>query len=202
MFGLRTLALAAVFAAFAAPAWAQADLTVEMYGRSDRLGGETYRIGQPLLFSFDVLNRGDAVAPGTNTAGANGYMVDIIISTDATAPVQFAVFSATFREDALLRGGRMSRTPDIAPGARAPWHGSRMMLGSPPAPYDYLQFDLPTGMRPGRYYLCIQVDPGRRITESNELNNTTCMAMTLVAAPPIPRPPLPRPTPLPTPRPG
>lgn len=189
MLGLRTLALAAVFAVFAAPAWAQQpDLTVEMYGRADRLGGQTYRVGQPVLFSFDVLNRGEAVARGTNTAGTNGYMVDILISTDNTAPVQFAVFSATFREDALLRGGRMSRTPDITPGGRAPWHGTRMTLGAPPAPYDYISLELPSGMAPGRYHLCIQVDPGRRITESNEINNTTCMELTLVALPRFPRP--------------
>lgn len=200
MLGLRTLALVAAFAAFATPAWADPDLTVELHGRSDRLGGQTYRIGEPILFSFDVINQGDAVAVGTNTAGTNGYMVDIIISTDATAPVTFATFSATFREDALLRGGRMSRTDNIAPRARASWNGVRMMLGSPPAPYDYLSFSLPTGMAPGRYYLCVQVDPGRRIAESNEINNTTCMELTLVAA--TLRPPLPRPLPRPTPRPN
>jgi hypothetical protein len=183
----RVFAMAALtLAALTAPAWAAPDLTVEMYGRSDRLGGQTYAIGQPVSISFAVQNNGDTIARGTNSAGTAGYMVDVIISTDATAPVRFATYSATFAEDALLLGGRMSRTDDIAPGASALFEGPTVMLGSPLAPYNYLNFTLPSRMRPGNYNICVQVDPGARITESNEINNTTCMALTLRAR--LPRP--------------
>ena len=119
-------------------------------------------------------------------------MVDVIISSDASAPVRFAVYSETFVEDALLRGGRMSRTDDVAPGGRVEFRGPTTMLGSPPSPYDYLSFPLPSGMAPGDYHICVQVDPGARIAESNERNNTTCMGLTLrplrLIRPPIIRP--------------
>lgn len=190
MLGLRSLALGIVLSMFAAPALAAPDLTVEMYGRSDRLGGQTYAVGETVLIAFAVINQGDAIARGTNTAGTNGYMVDVIISTDNAAPVRFAVYSPSFREDALLLGQRYSNTDDIAPGSRIEFNGTRMMLGAPPAPYDYISLTLPSGMRPGNYHVCVQVDPGTRIAESNEINNTTCMAMRLIR--PIrrlPRPP-------------
>lgn len=170
---------AALIAAFSSPAWAAPDLTVELHGRSDRLGGQTYTVGEPIMITFDVLNLGDATAPGTNSAGSAGYMVDVIISTDSSAPVRFAVYSETFVEDALLRGGRMSRTDDVAPGARVSFTGPTAMLGSPPSPYDYYSFPLPRGMTPGDYHVCVLVDPGARIAEANERNNTTCMGITL-----------------------
>lgn len=176
---LLVAAGAALLAAFSSSAWAAPDLTVELHGRSDRLGGQTYAVGEPILISFDVLNRGDATASGTNSAGSAGYMVDVIISSDASAPIRFAVYSPTFVEDALLRGGRMSRTDDVPPGGRVEFRGPTVMLGSPPAPYDYYSFPLPSGMRPGEYHVCVQVDPGGRIAESNERNNTTCMGITL-----------------------
>ncbi len=180
MFQRTILGAFAALAFMTAPAFAQPDLTVEMYGRSDRLGGQTYALGQPVLISFAVINQSDATAPGTNSAGTAGYMADVIISTDNTAPVRFATYSTRFAEDALLRGGRMSRTDDAPAGGRVMFEGPTTMLGSPPAPYNYLSFPLPTGMRPGNYHVCVQVDPGARIAESNEINNTTCMALTLV----------------------
>jgi hypothetical protein len=178
----------AALAFMASPALAQPDLTVEMSGRSDRLGGQTYAIGQPILISFRVINQGDAAAPGTNSAGGAGYMADVIVSTDNTAPVRFATYTTRFAEDALLRGGRMSRTDDVPAGGRVTFEGPTTMLGTPPAPYNYLSFPLPAGMRPGNYHICVQVDPGARIAESNEINNTTCMPITLVRRLPVRRP--------------
>lgn len=175
----RFVSCLVVVSAFAGAAWAAPDLTPETHGRSDRLGGDTYFIGEQILIDFDVINNGDAPARGTNDAGTSGYMVDVIISRDNTAPVRFAVYSPTFVEDALLRGGRMSRTATVAAGARVQFRGPRLMLGTPPFPYDKYQLALPTGMTPGNYFVCVQVDPGARIAESNELNNTACHAIRL-----------------------
>ncbi len=172
-----------VASAFAGAAWAAPDLSPEIHGRSDYLGGDTYIIGQPILLDFDVINSGDAPARGTNEAGSAGYMADVIISRDNAAPVRFAPFSASFAEDALLRGGRMSNTASIAAGGRVEFRGPRAMLGSPPRPYDKYSLPLPTGMTPGDYFVCVQVDPGARIAESNELNNTACLPIRLRARP-------------------
>jgi hypothetical protein len=185
--------------AMAGPALAQADLTSEMYGRSDYLGANAYTIGDEILISFKVMNLAAATsaAPGTLSAGTAGWMADVILSTDTRGPSGFAVYSPAWREDVLLRGGRMSRTNDLAPSGEQMFNGPTVMRGGPPArPYDYLVFPMPTGVRPGAYNICVVSDPANVVPETNERNNTTCMPITIRARlvrPPIQRPALPAP---------
>jgi hypothetical protein len=196
---LAAVAIAGVLG-FAAPALAGPDLTSEVYGRSDFLGGLTYAVGDELLLSFKMMNRAAATATarGTLSAGSSGWMADVILSSDARGPGGFAVYSPTWREDVLLRGGRMSRTNDLPPGGEQMFNGPTVMRGGPPArPYDYLAFPMPTGMRPGRYYVCVIADPANVIAEDNELNNATCQAITI--RPRLSPPRLPPARPLPTP---
>jgi hypothetical protein len=106
-------------------------------------------------------NIGLAAAPGTigRLDPDNGYMIDLVLSTDAFMPDGFAELAADFAEDVLLRGGRISRTVDLASGvARGYPVGATI-----PA-------DTPTG----RYFLCARIDPGNKVEESNERNNTAC----------------------------
>jgi subtilase family serine protease len=106
-----------------------------------------------------VWNPGTAPAAGTDTAGNNGYMVDLMLSTDTNTPGGWAVYSANFSEDVLLKGGRISNTKTLNPGQ------SRIypVGGGIPA-------DTPSGT----YYICAKVDAGNKITESNEGNNSYC----------------------------
>lgn len=196
--GLCALAFACA-TMLAAPAFAEPDLASEMYGRSDYLGGNTYTIGDEILISFKVMNRATATsdAPGTLSANTSGWMADVILSRDTVGPRGFAIYSPAWREDVLLRGGRMSRTNDLAPGAEQMFNGPTVMRGGPPArPYDYLAFPMPTGMRPGAYNVCVVSDPANVVREINERDNTTCMPITIRARlirPPMPRPSLPPP---------
>jgi hypothetical protein len=107
-------------------------------------------------------NIGAAPAPGTNGVinPAGGYMIDVVLSRDGNVPAGFAVFSPNFVEDVLLRGGRRSNTADLASGATRVYPGQGVI----PA-------DTPTG----NYFLCARIDPGNRVAESNELNNTACV---------------------------
>lgn len=190
-------------AAAAGPAFAQADLTSEVYGRSDFLGGTNYVAGDDILISFRVMNQLPAAtsgAPGTLSANTRGWMVDIVLSTDTTVPPGFAVYSPNWREDVLLRGGRESRTNDLAPGQEQLFNGPTVMLGGPPPrPYDYLSFPMPAGVPAGNYYVCVVVDPANVIAEVNERNNATCQPITIRSRlirpgvrPPVRRPDLPQ----------
>lgn len=180
---------AVLFAAFAlaAPAFAACDLT-PVIGASP-----TARNGQSLMITLAVENRGDTNCPGSIEAPpAASYMVDIFLSTDRNAPTTWAVYNATWREDVLLRGGRVSRTYSVGPGVTARYGAPRYEIGP---------FVLPTGIPPGEYFLCAGVDLGGRVAESNERNNVVCNPIRIIASlPPIdPRrgPPQPIPTPQP-----
>jgi len=43
-----------------------------------------------------VWNAGNAPAAGTDTAGSNGYMVDLMLSTDTSVPAGWATYSPNF----------------------------------------------------------------------------------------------------------
>lgn len=181
---LAALAFAAAMATSTA-AFAEPDLTSEMYSRSDFLGGTTYTVGDEILLSFKVMNSpaGTSNAPGTLSAGTAGWMADVILSTDRVGPRGFATFSPTWHEDVLLRGGRMSRTNDLAPNAEQMFNGPTTMRGGPPPrPYDYLAFPMPTGVPPGAYFVCVISDPANVVREVNERNNATCAPITIRAA--------------------
>ncbi|PZO50965.1 MAG: hypothetical protein DCF16_12235 [Alphaproteobacteria bacterium] len=174
--------------AFAAPAFAACDLTPIIGATA------TARNGQALMITLAVENRGDTNCPGTIEAPpAASYMVDIFLSTDRTAPATWAVYNATWREDVLLLGGRVSRTHSVGPGVTARYGAPRYEIGP---------FTLPTGIPPGDYFLCAGVDLGGRVAESNERNNVACNPIRIAA---LPRPIDPRrgptPRPMPTPQP-
>ena len=153
------IALVSMFA-LAAPAFAACDLTPTIGAAAEK------REGQEVMITLAVLNRGDTNCPGSIEAPpAASYMVDIFLSTDRTPPSTWAVYSATWREDVLLRGGRVSRTYSVGPGVSARY-------GAPS--YEIGPFVLPTGIPPGNYFLCAGVDMGNRVAESNERNNVAC----------------------------
>ena len=124
--------------------------------RTARAGAE---IGGEILIR--ARNIGLAAAPGTvgRLDPDNGYMIDLVLSTDAIIPEGFANVSADFVEDMLLRGGRVSRTVDLASAA-----ASDYSVGA----------TIPANTPTGRYFLCARIDPGNKVDESNERNNTAC----------------------------
>lgn len=148
-----------VLVAFALAATAGAapplpDLTVSLAVPANAFAGED--IGPRV--TLRVKNVGCAVAWGT-TAHPTGYMVDLTLGRDEVVPVGFAGYSPHFREDVLLKGGRVSKTVDLPAGA---FRGYLVGGG------------IPNDTPPGRYFVCARVDPGTAVNESNEDNNVTC----------------------------
>lgn len=93
----------------------------------------------------------------TGNAAAKNFPVDLIISKNASAPMQYAVYSATFKEDALLLGGR-EFVAALAPGQTK----AVKLYGK-----NRIPADTPTGM----YFLGAIVDAGNKVREINERNN-------------------------------
>lgn len=127
-------------------------------------------ISAGVMLGIEIDNIGSGLASGTDSAGSNGWMVDIVLSSDTNVPSGFVPYNASYREDVLLAGGRMSNTPDIAGGANH-------RFGAPS--YDNGPFAFPAGTRPGNYYICLSVDPGNVIAEAREDNNIVCQAIRL-----------------------
>lgn len=111
------------------------------------------------LVSLKGYNAGTALARGTQSAGANGYMIDLMLSTDTVVPNTWGIYSPNFSEDVLLAGGRVSNTIDLASGG-----SSGYPVGA------VIPSDTPTGT----YYLCARIDAGNKITELLENNNVFC----------------------------
>ena len=93
-------------------------------------------------------------------------MIDFVLSSDDHVPPGFAPFAENFGEDVLLRGGRISNTHNLAP------HSDRLY-----AETGVLPADTP----PGDYQLCLVIDPGDGVVESDESNNTLCQTLTVSA---------------------
>lgn len=143
-----------------APGPGRPDLTVEWVVYPRDIGR-----GEVLLVRVRVKNIGTARAPGTGSASAGGYTIDIMLSEDSNVPNVPATYSASFREDALLGGGRISATRDINPG-ESQEYGARIAI---PA-------DTP---RPKKLLLFARVDSGNKITELNESNNVAGHGVTV-----------------------
>ena len=188
---MRTFAVVLIAALVsAAPAYAVCDLTPTIGARADA------RPGQDLMIGLEIANRGDTPCVGTLESSGAGYMVDIFLSSDRNGPPSWAVYSATWREDVLLAGGRVSRTNPVAPGENFRYGAPRYEIGP---------MRLPAAIPAGEYFLCAGVDMGRRIAESNELNNVACNPIRIVATLRLDRPitpprPQPRPAPQLTPQ--
>jgi hypothetical protein len=111
-----------------------------------------------------------AVAPGTVGISDpdNGFMIDVILSTDAIAPVGAATFSPNFAEDVMVRGGRISRTSDLAMGAVRSYT---------------VHAGIPADTPSGQYFLCARIDPWNKVTEMHEDNNTACTQINIIGRP-------------------
>jgi hypothetical protein len=122
-----------------------------------------YVPGETVNCKVTVKNVGTAKAVGTKDDPANGYMVDLVLSTDAMAPIAYAVVPNPYdyQEDMLVIGGRHSNTVTLAPGAEDTYVES---------------FPLPKVMpKPCQLgYLAVGAvaDPGKKVAESNENDNT------------------------------
>ena len=93
---------------------------------------------------------------------ASGYIVDIVLSSDLTAPVQYAApLGPVISEDVLIEPGRLDNGPPLGKNSSAVIH-----VGIGP---------LPHGIRSGKHGLCAVVDPGNLLEESNEKNNVFCL---------------------------
>jgi hypothetical protein len=88
---------------------------------------------------------------------AKNFSVDLVLSKDQFIPVKFATYSATFKEDCLLKGGR---------------EFVKQLKGKSTM---YLKLNgtnmIPADTPPGYYYLAVVVDPGKKVAELNEENN-------------------------------
>lgn len=163
---LTSVCAVAGLTAFApiAPAHAQADLEI-----IDFVVPQFVVRGERFEVSVEVINRGEHVH-GTQNAGRNGYMVDLVLSVDGDVPVRFARFSPNFRDDVLLRGGRISNTNDLDRGDRQRFEGYRV--------------EVPQDTPLAEYLICAIVDPGDRFSERVETNNVSCEAITVLDEPP------------------
>ncbi len=119
--------------------------------------------GQELGTSIQVWvrNQGDVTA--------KNFSVDLVLSTDTTIPVKFAVYSPNFSEDVLLQGGR-EHVNELLPGKtiNVKLNGNNKIPG-----------DTPSGL----FYLGAVVDPGNVVKESNEQNNTAYCPMKIKGEP-------------------
>lgn len=130
----------------------QPDLIVRFTAPTTAFAGQD--IGSKIKMT--VTNRGRGLAFGTLKHNSNGYMVDLVLSKDTKTPDGWAIVSTTFKEDALLVGGRTSRTDDL-PGGKSKSYN----IGA----------KIPADTPPGTYYLVMNVDPGKKVAELNEKNN-------------------------------
>ncbi len=131
----------------------------------------SYAIGEDVAGTVDITvkNSGNAKALGTDASGSEGFMVDLVLSADATVPVVAAVVPSPylFTEDMLVIGGRVSNTLTLGPGDTKTYsgHGGPILPGTPSIAH-----------------LCAVVDPFGKITESNETNNTSCVEVKITPA--------------------
>lgn len=119
--------------------------------------------GEPFGVEVRVTNLGASEAMGT-MQDPNGYMVDLVLSTDDQLPTEFAVFESHFVEDVLLEGGRLSTTETV-PGGESRLYETEVRL--------------PDGTDDGTYCLGAVVDPGQTVHESVELDNSFCFQITV-----------------------
>lgn len=133
------------------------DLTVDITAPGRVVPGQD--IGSAI--SLTAKNAGRRTARGTNTS-SDGYMIDVFLSSDNVYPTGYAIYSAKYKEDVLLRGGRVSNTQDLGRGASANYSTGAV---------------IPANTPPGRYNICARIDSGNKVREANEDNNVSCAAV-------------------------
>ncbi len=113
--------------------------------------------GKIIQFKVTVKNFGTGVARGTvkpdGSTTADGYMIDLSLSINAIRdPVRPHVVPSpyNFTEGMLLKGGRISRTMDLAPGAQKEYSAS---------------VEIPRDVKPGKYSIGVSLDPFNKVAE-------------------------------------
>ena len=86
------------------------------------------------------------------------------------------------RGTVVLRGGRISNTDDIGPNETAFYKEGG---------------EIPADTPPGEYQLCLVIDPGQAVPESNEGNNSLCQQPTVSEEPTLTSTSAPDPDPVP-----
>lgn len=99
---------------------------------------------------------------------ASDFFVDLVLSTDTNIPVQYAVYSENFTEDCLLKGGRT--------------HVQTLSGGDSKDVTVTLSAKIPNDTPLGTYYLGFVADPGKKVAESDEGNNTGLCTIQVVDA--------------------
>jgi len=122
--------------------------------------------GEDLTDRIKILIRNHGHTRALGTRDGHGYQVDVILSSDRASVPEFATYSNTYRDNVLLKGGRISRTTTLAPA------GSQTYLPNAV---------LPERIPAGNYYLCARVDPGNAVRESNERNNLSCTPLRILS---------------------
>lgn len=119
---------------------------------------------EPLNVEVTIRNRSRTTkALGTKDEPQEGYMIDIIFSTDQIAPIQYARLPQpyAFQEDMLAIGGRISNTSTLLPGQSRTYK---------------LTTRVPTVNRKicSNHYLYVGAvaDSGNKVAETSESNNT------------------------------
>lgn len=113
--------------------------------------------GKIIQFKVTVKNFGTGAALGTvrpdGSTTADGYMIDLSLSKNPISdPVRPHVVPSPyiFTEGMLLKGGRISRTQDLAPGASKEYSAS---------------IEIPKDTPPGKYWIGVSLDPFNRVAE-------------------------------------
>ncbi len=108
------------------------------------------------------------VIQNNGDVSANDFFVDLVLSRDTSIPVQYAVYSDNFTEDCLLKGGR-THVQTLADGTS---QDVAVTLGA----------KIPNDTPLGTYYLGFVVDSGKKVSETNENNNTGICRIQVVDA--------------------
>ena len=105
--------------------------------------------GKVIQFKVTVQNFGTGLAPGTVKADGSttfdGYMIDISLSKEAIRdPVRPRIVPSpySFVEGMLLKGGRIDRTVDLAPGASKEY---------------VVSVEIPKDTPPGKYWIGVSL---------------------------------------------
>lgn len=110
------------------------------------------------LATVTVMNAGSASAPG-NRPDQLGYEIAFVLSKSGEIPVAYGAESTSYKDGAVLPGGRITTTVDLGAGEFVEY----AVKGS-----------IPSNTPPGLYCLGAVVDPAGRVSELSEANNTAC----------------------------
>ena len=140
----------------------QADLEIEISGPVSAMPGD--KLAPKIQLSVTNVGTGPAKAK---------YNVELVLSTDKTVPKGYARYSSTFKEDALLAGGRLTGNPALPPGDDIDLSFTLARIAN--------------DTTLGSYYLCARVDTFNVVKESDESDNSnvSCVPIEITGTTPI-----------------